>query len=261
MPGDRLPVTLCVSTRNAAAHLDGCLAGCADWVSEIVVVDMESEDGTREIAQRYGAHVIEVPNAGFAEPGRQRFIDAATQPWLLVLDADERSTEGLRELVARTAAREDVDGVWLPRRNRVFGHWFRGAGYWPDRQMRLFRRERTHWPPTVHTWAQVDGVTEEAPADPDAAIVHLQYDTIGAWVERNNRYTDAEVERAVAAGRKPSVVRLAWLPLAHFVHRFVRERGFRDGWPGLAVSLLVAINTVHTELKLWDHTRTSRSSS
>src|SRR4051794_10413259 len=193
MSADRLPVTLCVSTRNAAEHLDGCLSSCAVWVSEIVVVDMESEDATLEIARRHGARIVAVPNAGFAEPGRQAGIDAATQPWMLVLDADERAGDGLRGLVARTVARQDVDGVFLPRRNRLFGHWFRATGYWPDPQMRLFRRERTHWPPTVHTWAQVDGTVEEAPPDPQAAIQHLHYDSITQWVARNNVYTDAEV--------------------------------------------------------------------
>src|ERR1700722_9135977 len=120
---DPLDVTLCVSTRNAAADLPACIESVRDWVAENVVVDMESSDDTVEIARSYGATVVEVPAAGWAEPGRQAGIEAASRSWMIVLDADERAAEGVRDLAAHYGAQEDVAGVWLPRQNFMFGWW------------------------------------------------------------------------------------------------------------------------------------------
>jgi glycosyltransferase involved in cell wall biosynthesis len=136
-----LPVTLCVSTRNAAPLLAGCIESVREWVSEIVVVDMQSEDATLDVARSFGAKIVEVPPAGWAEPGRQSGIDAATQPWILVLDADERATPGLRELIGQYVIREDLAGVQIPHQNFQFGWWVPRSGLWPDWHIRLFRRE------------------------------------------------------------------------------------------------------------------------
>ena len=129
---DVLPITLCVSTRNAAGLLEGCINSVRDWVSEIVVVDMESSDRTLEIARSYGATIIQVPAAGWTEPGRQSGIDAASQPWILVLDADERGAAGLRAVAAAAVGRSDIAALRLPRQNFQFGWWVPRSGIWPD---------------------------------------------------------------------------------------------------------------------------------
>jgi glycosyltransferase involved in cell wall biosynthesis len=247
-----LPVTLCVSTRNAGHQLAGCIESCAAWVSEVVVVDMESTDDTVEVARRYGATVLGAPNAGFAEPARQSGIDAGTQPWMLVLDADERATDGLRDLVARVVARGDLAGMRLPRRNIFFGRAvMHGAGAWPDFQLRLFRPDRTRWPPKIHTGPEVDGAVEFAPADQAAAIDHHAYDSVSEWMERADRYTWIEAERRREAGTRASIGRLIARPAGRFFESYVVQRGALDGYHGLALALLAGAYEVLSELKLW----------
>jgi glycosyltransferase involved in cell wall biosynthesis len=247
-----LPVTLCISTRNEAAGIRDCITSCTSWVSEVIVVDMESEDNTVAIARELGAHVISVPRAGFAEPGRQQGIDAASQPWLLVIDVDERPGPRLHELVRATVERDEVVGLSLPRQNFLFGRWIRHSGCWPDYQMRLFRREATQWPPFVHMQARVEGPTSKAPASPDYAIVHRSCPTVHDYVSLTNTYTDFEVDRYLAFGRRASLLRLLLIPPARFFHTYVAQRGFRDGRYGLAISLLMAFYAVMLELKLWE---------
>ena len=249
---DRLAVTLCVSVRNAADHLRECVESCSEWVSEVVVVDMESEDDTMAVARSLGARIVEVPRAGFAEPGRQRGIEAASQPWVLVLDADERAPANLRQVVERFVNREDVAGVRLPRRHYVFGRWLRHSGHWPDYQLRLFRRDAVRWPPFVHTQAEVDGAVATAPASVDAAILHRTGRDVGGWIEMTNRYTDLEVDRYASLNRRASIVRLALLPPFRFLQTYVLRRGFLDGIHGFAVAVLAAFYAAVLELKVWE---------
>ena len=252
-PMERLPVTLCVSTRNAAADLPGCIASVREWIGEIVVVDMESTDDTLAVAAAHGATIVSVPAAGWAEPGRQAGIEAATRPWVLVLDADERAAPGLREVIVGFVARDEVAGVWLPRQNFQFGWWVPGAGIWPDWQLRLFRRDRTHWPgDRTHVGAQVAGRCAYAPLRAENAIVHHSFPTVGSWVASMNRYTDLEAERFAAAGRRASLARLVGVPAARFVDLYVRRRGYRGGRYGLAVALMSWCYWLIAELKLWE---------
>lgn len=250
----RLPVTLCVSTYRAAPVLRDCIESCADWVSEVLVVDMGSDDGTAALAGELGARVITVPHAGFAEPGRQAGIEAAREPWLLVLDADERAAPGLREVVAAAVARPELAGLRLNRENHIFGRAIRHSGFSPDWQLRLFRRKAAHWPPFTHTQVEVSGRVERAAAEP-ASIVHLAYDSVGEWVARANRYTDFDVDRYLVKGRSPSLVRMLGMPPARFLWHYGVKRGYRDGRQGLALSMLMAWYAATVELKLWDRER------
>jgi glycosyltransferase involved in cell wall biosynthesis len=244
-----------VGARNAEDELRECIESCAEWVSEIVVVDMESDDDTVAVARELGARVVTVPNAGFVEPGRQKGIDAAREDWVLILDTDERAGPGLRELVSGYVGRSDLAGVFLPRQNYLFGRWIRHSGYWPDHQMRLLRPPSAEWPPLVHTKPRISGPTEKAPPSPANAIVHHNYATIREWVERNNRYTDFEVDRFLAIGRKRSLLRLLLAPPARFLSVYVRHQGFRDGLHGLTIAILMGFYAAMIELKLAERQR------
>jgi (heptosyl)LPS beta-1,4-glucosyltransferase len=248
-----LPITLCISTRNAALLLAGCIDSVRDWVSEIVVVDMESSDETLAIARAYGATIVQVPAAGWAEPGRQSGIDAATEPWILVLDADERAASGLQAVAAACVAREDIAGMQLPRQNFQFGWWVPGSGIWPDWQLRLFRRERTTWAGLrTHEGPKVDGVVEHAPMLVENAIIHHSFTSISDWMTSANRYTDLEAERLVGSGRRASLLRLAAVPTARFLQDYLAKRGYRSGRYGLAVALMSLCYWLLAELKIWE---------
>jgi hypothetical protein len=176
---------------------------------------------------------------------------------VLILDADETAGSGMRDLLARYIAEDAIDGAFLPRRNWFFGKPIKESGFWPDYQMRFFRRERAHQEPRIHTHIEVSGNVVEAPARDEHAILHQAYRSIGEFIERTNRYTDFEVER-MPPEREFSVVRLLLYPPARIVDRFVRYRGYRDGRHGLVIAVLIAIYEAVVELKLWQARREGR---
>lgn len=255
-----LPITLCISTRNAEAHLRECIESVRPWVSEVVVVDMESDDETCEIAREVGAKVVTVPAAGWAEPGRQAGIDAATQPWVFVLDADERPGPALAQIASEYVDQEEIAGVRLPRQNFWFGWWTPSSGMWPDWQLRLFRAKRTVWPGhRTHVGAQVSGRVVHAPARVENAIVHHSYSSVADWVRAMNTYTSLEADRLREEGRSASVPRLLGIPLLRFAELYVVGRGYRSGRYGLTVALLAFCYWLLAELKLWERKLSSGS--
>jgi glycosyltransferase involved in cell wall biosynthesis len=87
---DRDRISLCMIVRNEERKLARALDSARDWVGEIVVVDTGSTDRTVEIAESYGARVIHFPWCDDFSAARNASLDAATNEWALVLDADEQ---------------------------------------------------------------------------------------------------------------------------------------------------------------------------
>ena len=88
-------ISVVINTLNEEKNLPRVLASVKKLADEIVVVDMESNDKTREIARKAGARVFKHKRMGYVEPARNFAIGKAKSEWILILDADELVTETL----------------------------------------------------------------------------------------------------------------------------------------------------------------------
>src|SRR5690606_10903735 len=130
-----------VITKNEERNVAACLETLR-WADQLVVVDAESTDRTAEIARRFTPHVFVRPWPGFG-PQKNFAFHQVTCDWILIVDADERVTDRLRDEIRRTVGGSlpgDVAGFEIPRRNYFYGRWLRGGGVYPDYQIRLIKR-------------------------------------------------------------------------------------------------------------------------
>jgi glycosyltransferase involved in cell wall biosynthesis len=136
-----MKITAAIITFNEAENIrDACQS--VAWVDEIVVVDSESSDATRDIAASCGARVINRGWPGFALQ-KQFATDQAANDWVLSLDADERVSPELKTSILKLVDQDPghlADGYLIPRRSFYMGRWIRGGGWYPDKQLRLFRK-------------------------------------------------------------------------------------------------------------------------
>ena len=207
------------------------------WADEIVVVDSGSSDKTVAIAREFTDRVLFHAWEGY---GAQKNV-ALRQcrgEWLLALDADERVPEALRaEILATMAADPAVDGYRIPRRNFFQGAWVRHGGWYPDYQLRLFRRGRGAFTErAVHESVRVEGPVGRLRTPLD----HDSYRGIADFVARANRYSELAARELAAAGRGGGLTDLLGRPLARFVSMYLLRRGFLDGRRGLVLALLYA---------------------
>src|SRR5437870_11134531 len=135
-----------IITFNEAENIRAACESVA-WADEILVVDSESTDSTREIALDCGARVMVNAWPGFAAQ-KQLAVEAAKHDWIFSLDADERvSPELLASILSLRDAAESqlAQGYRVPRRAFYMGRWIRGGGWYPDYQLRLFHRSHGRW--------------------------------------------------------------------------------------------------------------------
>src|SRR6266566_3290730 len=141
-----MKITAAIITFNEAENIRAACESVA-WADEILVVDSESTDATREISAHCGARVIVNPWPGFAAQ-KQFAIEAASHDWIFSLDADERVSPELQASIRRLREVDEsrlADGYRVARRAFYMGRWIRGGGWYPDYQVRLFNRRRGSW--------------------------------------------------------------------------------------------------------------------
>ena len=227
----KLPLSLVVITRDAAADIADCVAS-ASFAADVLVVDSGSRDDTVELARRSGARVIEREWTGFG-PQKQFATTEAANDWVLCIDADERVSPELAASIAAlfAAGSPRACAYAIARRNRFLGCWLaHGEGY-PDWTIRLFDRRRAHWSDdVVHERVIANGPVKRLAGD----LMHASAESLDAYIAKQNRYTSLQAAALHANGSKAGAMHLALSPLARFVRFYVLKLGFLDGAAGFA---------------------------
>lgn len=232
----RPPLTLCVITLNEEANLADCLGSVAavpGLVTETVVLDSGSTDRTREIAQSFGARFVVHPFDGHVEQ-KNRALDLAKTEWVLSLDADERLSPELgAEMLRALEAPSLPDAFSMPRCTRYLGRYVRHGDWYPDRKVRLFRRDRARWGGTnPHDRVEVDGRVGKLSGD----LLHHSYRSLSDHIRQMDSFTTIAARAMRERGRRAPLFRLLLNPPAAFFRSWLFRLGFLDGFPGFAVA-------------------------
>src|SRR4030042_3360237 len=182
-------ISVVINTLNEEKNLPRAIASVKGFAEEIVVCDMHSDDKTAEIAERLGANVYEHEKAGYVEPARNFAIEKARGKWILVLDADEEVPNSLAGKIKNIVSEPDADYFRIPRKNIIFGKWIKHSRWWPDYNIRFFKKGNVTWNEVIHSVPLTKGKGTDLDASEDAAIVHHHYETIEQYIDRLNRYT------------------------------------------------------------------------
>lgn len=221
-------------------------------LEEVVFIDNASTDKTKEIAHKYTDKVITVPNNLMLNTNKNLGFSKAKTEWILNLDADERITPELgSEIIKVLAGESQINGYWIPRKNIIFGKWIQNSIWWPDYQLRLFRREKGKFSEKhVHEYLSVDGETEKL-SEP---MLHQNYSSITQYLQKMDKiYTEDEVKNLISTGRSFHWTESISLPIKDFLKTFFMQKGYKDGLHGLALSILQAFYAELIFLKMWEH--------
>lgn len=230
-----MKISAVVITYNEEANIEAALRSLEGIAAEIIVVDSHSTDLTVKIARRYTPKVFLRKWTNYSD--QKNYADGlAEHPWILSLDADERLSPELREEIRAMATDEPAcAGFSMPRRVFYLGRWIKHSGWYPDRKIRLFRRDRARWEGAyVHEDLAVDGEIRRLRGD----ILHLTYRNIADHLTRINVFSDLGAQKLYAQGKKGRLGHLLLVPPGRFIKSYLLRLGFLDGFAGLVIAVL-----------------------
>jgi len=232
-----MKITATIISLNEERHIARAIESlrCCD---EILVLDSGSVDRTTELATNLGARVIESPWRGYA--GQKNWAaEQAGNDWILSLDADEALSEALEgEIWNLKKNGPKCDAYTMPRLAQYLGRWILHGGWYPDRKIRLYNRNKAKWVGDfVHESVQVRGRVGHL----ESNLLHFTCDSLSEHLKTMDRYTTLAAEELVS--RKTN---LAWRhlivdPAWTFVKTYFLQAGFLDGIEGLTIAYMAAL--------------------
>ena len=243
-------VTVVISAFNEEKKIAECITS-VKFADEVIVVNNSSTDRTDEIARKNGAIVIKRDNNPMLNVNKNFGFTKATSDWILNLDADERATPELVSEIEKMINQENtVDGYYIPRKNIIFGKFIEHTGWYPDYQLRLFKNGKGKFAEEhVHEMVTVTGEVKKL----ESPMVHFNYETISQFVSKTMFiYAPNEAGQLVKNGYKLSWKDCIAFPLKEFLSRFFARQGYKDGFHGLMLSLLMSFYHLVVFALVWE---------
>jgi hypothetical protein len=184
--------------------------------------------------------------------------------WILIVDPDEEVSISLANKLKEITANipqvfaqstpqvsEVYDYYRLPRKNIIFGKWIKHSRWWPDYNIRFFKKGSVSWNEAIHSVPLTKGIGADLEAEESNAIIHYHYQSIEQYIERLNRYTSAQAKNLIKDGYKFVWSDLIKKPISEFLSRYFQAEGFRDGLHGLSLAGLQGFSEFVVYLKVW----------
>jgi len=223
------------------------------WADEIVVVDSASTDRTVDIAGKYTDKIYQREFTGYKD--KHEFADSMTTgDWIFWIDADERVTAELKCSIEALRAKSDEDlsdGFQIARKTWYAGRWIKHSGWYPDYQMRLYRKSKSYWDGVApHQTARVNGRVETL----DGELLHYTKRDLSEHHRVTDSYTTLAAEHLVKAGIGSGGSRMFFGAVSAFLRTYVLKQGFRDGVQGLMIACFTAYGVFLKYAKVWERT-------
>jgi glycosyltransferase involved in cell wall biosynthesis len=243
-----------INTWNEAETIRYAIESLKTWCDEVLVVDQQSSDETVRIARACGARVVEVEATGYVEIIREVSVAMTEHDWVMVLDSDEVVHPALGRRLRQIAETGEANVVRIPRRNIILGREMEHGQWWPNAKRRFFHKDFIDIRVEMHGgFHAAAGATEiMLPMDRECCLWHYSYHNIADVVWKSQRYTTVQAWQRARSGRRPGPRRWFRVAARQAWKEFVKGRAWKDGAPGIAVSVVRIMDRFLVQAKQWD---------
>lgn len=228
-----------IITKNEERNIGRCIDSLKGVADDIVVVDSGSDDRTEAICNEKGVRFFVNEWEGYKE--QKNFANnLARYPFILSIDADEALSDALQKAILEVKENKQADGYEMNRMTNYCGKWIRHSGWYPDRKLRLFDREKFAWGGEKIHEIVVAKDKANTIARLDGDLYHYTYYTISEHISQANHFTDLTASLAVEKGKNAGMLKILISPLVKFIRDYFFRLGFLDGYYGYVVCRISA---------------------
>lgn len=247
-----------IITYNEEGHLQKCLTSLMDIVDEIVVVDSFSTDRTPDICKSFKTKFIQHKFLGYIEQ-KNFALKQATNNHVLALDGDEALSEDLKKSILEVKKKWEFDGYYCSRLNNYCGQWIKHSDWYPDRKLRLFKKD-------AGTWQGMNPHDKFVLNNPKS-LGKLKGNLLH-WIYRDYREHNEKVESfsTIAAqayfekGERSNIWKIVYRPFWAFFKAYFLRFGFLDGLNGFIICIQTYNVTFLKYIKLYELQKKNKKS-
>lgn len=255
-------ITVLIYTRNEEKNIVDCIKSAKLLSNNIVLIDMESQDKTIQLAKKLGTTVYNFPYSYYVEPARKFGIEQAKTDWVFILDADERITEELKDEIVKllngyivnknNLAMEQFNNTayYISRKNIFAGKkWLKHGGWWPDKQIRLINKKYfVDWPNQIHSTPKIKGSYGFL----QQPLLHFFHGDLETMVEKTINFENIESDLLLKANKPVATITFFRKFMGELFRRLIVKKGFLDGIIGIMESVYQAFSKTITYLLLYE---------
>ncbi len=251
-------ISAVILSKNSEKKIEKCLSSLKGWADEIIIVDGGSTDNTVKIAEGFGARVYLHPFSGSFAEERNFGTDKASSDWVLQLDSDEIITNSFKQKCDETLPATKCGAFKFRRKNVFLGHEFTYGG-WYHWSQHLFKRGFASYEGRVHEKMIVKGDVGLIDAD----MLHIPFDSISEFIERQNRYTDLQAADIIDQEKDLTVKKIKYnlkvKPAKLFRKIYFNKKGYKEGVHGLIFAMLSSYVHFLKWAKVWERTKNRKN--
>jgi len=230
-----MKISAAVITWNDQANIDPCLESL-QWVDEVVVVDVGSQDRTLEKLKSHGAKFEVFPLNDFSTH-KNAVLEKATGDWVLFVEANERIPSDLAREIQKLLGRQPEPCAYtIKRETSFFEKKLNYGGTQNEFPVRLWPRGRVYF----------NGSGDEAVVT-DLPVRSLSKKLMFYGVQNQRHYRQKikkcmpfEVKLLRKAREEVWVRDYTLRPVWVFLSIYFGKLGFLDGWAGIQFAYLAA---------------------
>jgi (heptosyl)LPS beta-1,4-glucosyltransferase len=231
------PISAILVVKNNPPHICKAVESLQGFVKEIIIGDIGVDPLLKDHLKKLPlVRFIDKSNdTPYVELIREELKQEAREKYVLFLDPDETLTPNLKHELERHLLNYDFFSI--PRKNIILGKWIRHSRWWPDYQVRLFKKDAVVWPTEIHKQPKTSGKECKVKPSEECAIIHFNYESIDEYLVKAMRYARSEAYGYVQRERSMSLSKTVTASVSEFISRFFAGEGYKDGMHGFILAL------------------------
>lgn len=229
-------ISAIIVVKDNPPYLTKVIKSIESFVDEVVIVDIGIDPTLKKTLEEntlVKIRAIKEP-VPYVELIREKTKSYAKNEHILLLDPDEVVPKGLIDTIKNNI--NEYDYFKIPRKNLIFGRWIKHSRWWPDYQVRFFKKSMVKWPTIIHRQPEVKGKEYKVEAKEENAFLHYNYVNLDEYMAKAVRYAKHEAKEFLESSRPVTLHETVRRGLNEFFSRYFAGEGYKDGAQGFVLA-------------------------
>ncbi len=233
-----MDISAVIVVKDNPSHIFETINSVRSLVTEILIFDIGIDHDLKDkLTKDPMIRIIDIKEKiSYVELLREKTKKYVASDYILFIDPDEILPIELVKLLKKDISKYDYFSI--PRKNIIFGKWIEHSRWWPDYQIRLFKKTMVDWPTQIHQSPKTKGRGLTLPAEEKLAIIHHNYESLDEYFNKATRYAKAEAENILENNSNFSISETIKKAISEFISRYFAHDGYKDGMHGFVLSIM-----------------------